>query len=392
MDKVIHFGAGSVGRGFLGELYSESGYEVVFIDVKEDVISALNREGLYRLRIVGERTEELTIPNVRAVSAKEPDAVAREVSEAILVSTAVGNNVLGAVAPLIARGIIARKDKGAKAPLNIIICENLMNASKVLYDLVRENSPPEYYSYIDERVGFVEAVIGRMIPIVPPGVAKGDPTLVIAEAYKELPVDRSGFVGQIPKVVGLIPKDNFGAYVERKLFIHNGGHAISAYLGYRKGYEFIYQAVEDGEIHIILRAALDEVGRALIARHKFAPQDISDHIEDLIKRFKNKPLGDTIFRVGRDPIRKLGPNDRLVGGAKTAYQYGIVPDNLSLAVAAALSYDHPDDAEAEKLQEKIEKEGLDRVLEDVCQVEPKSDLGRLIKEKYKSLALRSGRV
>jgi mannitol-1-phosphate 5-dehydrogenase len=231
-----------------------------------------------------------------------------------------------------------------------------------------------------------------MIPIVPPEVAKDDPTLVIAEAYKELPVDRSAFVGQIPKVVGLIPKDNFGAYVERKLFIHNGGHAISAYLGYRKGYEFIYQAVEDREIHITLRAALDEVGRSLIARHKFSPRDISDHIEDLIKRFKNKPLGDTIFRVGRDPIRKLGPNDRLVGGAKIAYQYGIVPDNLSLAIAAALSYGHPDDAEAEKLQEKIEKEGLDRVLEDVCQVEPKSDLGRLIKEKYKSLSPRSGRV
>ena len=385
MEKVIHFGAGAVGRGFLGQLYSESGYEVVFVDVNEEVVNALNRDRSYRLNLVGEGAQELVISNVRAISAENTEIVIQEVSEALFLSTAVGVDPLKALAPIIANGIVARKNKGVETALNIIICENLMNASQFLYDLVRKSTLPQHHFYLDEKVGFVEAVIGRMIPLVPPGIAKSDPTLVISETYKKLPVNRNGFVGPIPRVVGLSPKDNFRSYVERKLFIHNGGHAISAYLGYRKGYEFIHQSVEDKEVAAILRVALDEVGRALIAKHKFDPQDIANHVEDLIKRFKNQPLGDTVFRVGRDPIRKLAANDRLIGGALLAYHFGIVPEALSFAIAAALSYDHPDDSGAQELQDKIKNEGIDRVLSSICQLKAQSELGRLIKKKFQNL-------
>ncbi|MGQ9632054.1 MAG: mannitol-1-phosphate 5-dehydrogenase [bacterium] len=382
MERVVHFGAGNVGRGFLGQLYSESGYEVVFVDIDSRIIDALNRNRSYKLQIMGDETQELTIRNVRALHSRDADSVASEIGEALLLSTAVGNKFLQCVAPVVAKGIRVRMDSSVVRPLNIIICENLMDASKIFKSQVLENLPPKYHPYVEERVGFVETVIGRMVPLIPPEVSAQDPTLIRAEAYKELPVDEAAFVGPIPYVVGMIPKKNFKGYVERKLFIHNAGHAVASYTGYQKGYEFIWEAVDDPEIHKILRGALSESGRALIEKHGFTPQEMGDHIEDLIQRFKNRALGDTIFRVARDPIRKLGPRDRLIGAAKLAFEYGIVPKFLARAVGAALIYDHPEDEQAHQLQAKIRSDGVDRVLKDVCGVEPESPLGHLIKSEY----------
>ena len=41
------YGGGNIGRGFIGMLFSMSGYEVTFIDVAEPVIEGLNREKKY---------------------------------------------------------------------------------------------------------------------------------------------------------------------------------------------------------------------------------------------------------------------------------------------------------------------------------------------------------
>lgn len=377
--KAVQFGAGNIGRGFTAQLLAESGYEIVFVDVVDEVVRLINERGEYPIEIVGDNPETVVIRGIRAVNGCDKEAVASEIADASLVCTAVGANVLKHVAPAIAMGIKSRAGSEAKEPLNIIICENLLHASGVLRGYILDNLPEEYAEYVIENVGFVESVVSRMVPVMTPERRK-DPLLVVVEEYKKLPVDKTGFVGPVPEVVGLQPYDNFEAHVERKLFTHNLGHAASAYLGYRAGHEYIWQAMRDPVVRSAVEAALAETGEALIERHGFTPEEHREHVDDLLRRFCNVALGDQVSRVARDPIRKLGPDDRLIGSGKACLEYGIEPRNVCLVTAAALRYDHPDDPAAQEIQVMISRDGLGRVLETVCGIDSESALASLIRE------------
>lgn len=383
--KAVQFGAGNIGRGFIAQLFRESGYDVVFIDVVEEVVRLLNERGSYNIEIVGPGAETVPITGVRAVNGRDLEAVAREIESADIVCTAVGVNVLKHVAAPIAAGIKLRADADNAAPLNIIICENLINASKILRGYILDAIPAEYADYVGKNVGLVESVVSRMVPFMTEEQRKIDPLTVKVEAYKKLPVDKRGFVGEIPKIVGFMPYDNFGAYVERKLFTHNLGHAAASYLGYRHGFEYVYEAVSEPDIRRLVKAALAETGEALIKKHGFTPEEHEEHIEDLLTRFANVSLGDTIARCAFDPVRKLGPNDRIIGGARLAMEYGIEPENVALAAAAAVLYDHPDDPAAMRIQGMLAEKGLDFVLKEICGLEADSKLAEMIRGKVEML-------
>ena len=125
-------------------------------------------------------------------------------------------------------------------------------------------------------------------------------------------------------------------------------------------------------------AALRESGEALIRKHGFTPEQHQEHIDDLIDRFRNRSLGDTVFRVARDPVRKLGHNDRLVGAARLALEHDVEPTRLVKGIASALRYNHPEDEKAAGLQKMLRERGLPAVLEEVCGLEPGSALFELI--------------
>ncbi|MBP6965811.1 MAG: mannitol-1-phosphate 5-dehydrogenase [Armatimonadetes bacterium] len=382
---AVQFGAGNIGRGFTAQLFTESGYEVVFVDVIDEVVDLINERRSYPIEIASEHPETVTITNVRAVHGSDREAVAREIRDSSLVCTAVGVNVLRHVAPAIARGIELRADAGIEEPLNIIICENLITAGETLRGHILDALPSRYAAYMDERIGFVGSVVSRMVPVMTEEQKKRDPLLIIVEAYKRLPVDGRGFKGEVPRIVGFEPYNNFAAYIERKLFTHNLGHATSAYLGWLKGYEYTWQSMRDPRVRRITEAALAETGKALIERHGFAPEKHQAHIDDLLERFGNVALGDQVTRVGRDPIRKLGPEDRMIGGGKLCLEYGVEPTNVCVGTAAALLFDNPDDPAALEVQEMIGGGGLDRVFREVCGLDPASRLAGMIREQYERL-------
>ncbi len=338
-------------------MFSESGFEVVFVDVVPEVVKLLNERRSYPIRLAQPNPETVTVTNVRAVSGLDIEVVAEEIRTADLMCTAVGVNVLPKIAPTIAAGIQARARAGVEAPINIIICENLQHMAAFLKGKVKEALPNEFHVYLDEKVGFVESVVGRMVPVMTAEQKREDPLLVIVEPYKHLPISRSGIKGEWPEIAGIEPEDNFQAFVDRKLYTHNAGHAAAAYFGYLKGYEFVYQAMQDEQIVTVVRGALEETGKALIAKHGFDAEEHQAHIEDLLSRFGNIALGDQVARVGGDPMRKLGPEDRLVGGAKLALEYGVQPKCLFKAIAAALHFDPQGDPSAPRVQELVRQQG-----------------------------------
>jgi len=376
--KAVQFGAGNIGRGFLGQLFFETGYDTVFVDVIPEVVDGIRTRGAYPLRIVGDETQTLTIGNVTAVHSSDQERVANAIAEADLAATAVGVKVLPKVAPVLALGLEKRFEQPDARPLNIIVCENLIDAGPFLREQVREHLPPKFHAALDEHVGFVEASICRMVPIMTDAVKAEDPLLVCVEAYCELPVDAQGFKGPVPPLKNMQPRPNFKGYVERKLFVHNAGHATTAYLGYLRGHEYIWQAMDDPIVVAEADAAMTETCAGLTAKHGLDTQALNEHWVDLKSRFHNKALGDQIVRVAADPVRKLGPNDRLIGAATMCLEHGIEPAHVAFAAAAAIRYDHSGDAAAQAIQEIYRRHGLDGVLSQVCRISKDSELAQLI--------------
>ena len=378
MKKALHFGAGNIGRGFLGQLYSQSGWETVFVDVDQRVVSALNERKNYKIEILGDENYFIEVKNVRAVDGRNIEAVANEIADADLLGTSVGGAILKHIAPAMAAGL-AKRARGGAGPISVLICENLLEAGRILKELLVRNAPDDQCrAYIEKKVGFAETVVSRMVPVVPDEKRAADPLYIGVEAYAILPVDKRGFPAGLPDIKGLEFHDNLEAYEERKLFTHNCGHSLCAYFGREKGYEYIWQAVTDPEIRAKVLAALDETSRALIRKHKFTVGEQQAHVDDLLRRFANRNLGDTVARVGRDPIRKLGPRDRLIGAARLVMETGGEPKNLLAGIRSALRYRNADDPAAVELGKMIDQHGVAHVLEKVCGLQPGEKLCRMI--------------
>lgn len=336
MKTAVMYGAGNIGRGFVGALMSGAGYRVSFVDVDRELVAALNRRGAYPLRVIrNEGHEDSLVAGIQAIDGRDNQAVADAIAQADLMATAVGARVLPHIAPLIAQGL-KQRFRSPAAPLNILICENLMDANKVLESLVKQHLTPDEARRFEKEVGLVEASIGRMVPIQTEELRAGDPLRVCVEAYGFLPVDRDAFRGAVPDIPGLVPYSPFDFYIKRKLYLHNLGHAVCAYLGLYTGKTHIYEAMAEPRIELMVRGAMQESAAALSSAYAVPFQDLAAHTEDLLYRFNNRALGDSTARVGADIPRKLAREDRLVGAALLCLKQGISPVFIALGAAAAL--------------------------------------------------------
>jgi mannitol-1-phosphate 5-dehydrogenase len=377
------YGAGNIGRGFIGKVFSESGYEVCFLDIDKRIINAFNKDREYDVKIVADGFERLDkVKNVYAVDANTEDAVT-EIAECDIMATAVGVNVLPYIVDNIAKGIKRRMACG-KGPLDIILAENQLDVDIMMRQMIYEKLNQAEQEWADQNLGLVEASIGRMVPPLTEQEREKSPLLIAVEPYSELPVDSLGFKGPIPELVGLKPFTPFSFYIKRKLFLHNMGHAICAYLGWQKQVEYISEAIRDQAILNKVKAAMTLTVQALSREYPQIPVDeIEANKDDLLQRFRNRALKDTISRVGNDPLRKLRKDDRLIGAALYCLESGIQPDEIVEGIAAALKYDNPNDSAAMKLQADLSEFGLDYVMENIMGLDKNSELAGLIRSKMK---------
>ena len=185
-------------------------------------------------------------------------------------------------------------------------------------------------------MGLVEASIGRMVPVQTPEMQDGDLLRVCVERYGYLPVDRDAFRGEIPQIKSMVPFSPFDFYIRRKLYIHNLGHATTAYLGLYNSKEFIFESIDNADTYAIVLNAMLESAEALAKKYSVSLPDVMRHIQDLLFRFTNCALKDTCARVGADIKRKLAPQDRLIGSATLCMEQEITPAFLCVGAAAAV--------------------------------------------------------
>lgn len=371
------YGGGNIGRGFIGLLFAQSGYQVTFIDVAQGLVKQLHEARSYPVRIIGnDGCLDIHVANVDAVNGNDAAAAAAVIASADIMATAVGANVLKFIAPNIAAGLKKRFAETDR-PLDIIICENLMDANRVLEGLIKEHLTPPEQALMDARVGLVEASIGRMVPVQTAEMHDGHPLRVCVEGYGYLPVDRDAFKGPLPAIEGLVPASPFEFYIKRKLYVHNMGHAACAYLGGYTGRKYIWQAIDDPDTLSIVENAMLESAMALSQHYKMSCTDMVLHITDLLARFRNTALKDTCLRVGGDPTRKLQPSDRLIGAAAFAHAEGIAPAYIAIGAAGAV-YRYLSEANMEQ-----SLEGAQAVLRDVAQVSGADALSGMILSMYR---------
>ncbi len=335
--KIVIFGAGKIGRSFIGQLFGRAGFEVVFVDIDQKTINALNRQKKYNVVIKSEENEEvINVQHVRGILADEHDSIVNELATCSLVALSVGQKGLPYIIPLLAKGIVQRKQNRIPA-LDIIIAENMRNAGDFIRDKLKDILPLTFP--VDEMTGLIETSIGKMVPIMTLKDIREDPLQVFAEPYNTLILDGSAFKNPIPNVKGLAPKQNIKAWVDRKLFIHNLGHAAAAYIGnyHLPQAKYMYEVLANDLVKDLTIYAMKESAEILMNKYpgEFTSSQLHEHIDDLIHRFQNKALGDTVFRVGCDLPRKLGSEDRLVCPIKLATEQNKPIENVLLAYVCA---------------------------------------------------------
>lgn len=371
-DKAVVLGAGKIGRSFIGQLLSRGGYEVVFVDADLKLIEELNRRGHYNVIIKAEKEEILHIENVRGVSVFDLEKASDEIAGASIMAVCVGLNNIPKIIPLLSKGLLKRFQVDQNNPLDIILAENLRDAADFFRERLIENLPADYP--LNDLVGLVETSIGKMVPIMRQEDLEEDSLQVFAERYNQLILDKKAFKNAIPAIEGLAPKENMKAWVDRKLFIHNLGHAATAYLGYfyDPSFTYIYEPLAVPEIYKQVRETMLQSAEILMKKYpgEFTLQALTEHVDDLLSRFQNKHLGDTIFRVGCDLFRKLSAQDRLAGSIHLALELNLPFDKILFSLVCGCHFRATDqkgellpmDTEFSHLYEK----GIQSVLTQVC--------------------------
>lgn len=353
--KALHFGGGNIGRGFIGKILAKAGYEVVFADINMTVIDRLNQDHGYTVHVVGEGVDQHeTVQNVRGINSGDEAAVTAEISDATLVTTAVGPPVLEILAPLLARSLAARYRAGG-APLNIIACENMVRGSSFLKEKVLAAAGDDA-ALIDANTGFVDCAVDRIVPPVRGGDA--DPLAVTVEVFSEWIVDSTQFKGAVPAIAGMIATDKLMAFIERKLFTLNTGHTALAYFGQLAGKKTVGEAMQDDAVRHAAEAVMKESGAVLIRRYAFDPAAHRAYIDKILKRFANPYLHDDIDRVARQPLRKLGAQERFIKPLNGMLEYDLPHDATVRAIAATLHYHNPDDPQAVEMQYYRQAHGI----------------------------------
>jgi len=382
MKKAVVFGAGNIGRSFITPVLQGAGYDVTIVDIDENLVHLLNRKRAYRITLCSrEGLKDITISGFTALSMSMVAEITSSLQAADLVSSSVGLKGFKEVCSFIGRILPLRITDTEYRPLDFLLAENIHDAASLCRSTVLENLEPGFP--LDSTLGIVETSIGKMVPYLKPEMKRMDPLRLLAEPYNELILDRRGFLNEPPVSADIHLVSPIGAYVDRKLYIHNLGHAATAYLGryYHPELTMIWEVLEDTNLLRQVRSVMMLSAEMLVKEYpgSYSLQDLKAHVDDLILRFRNQALGDTVQRVGRDLQRKLVWDDRICGVMRLLIKHSLPLGDLPAVYVAAVHFgNHPDADVADHLiSQRFLSRGLEWIFDEVSS-SPFDD--RLLKE------------
>jgi len=375
--NLVIFGAGMTGRGHIAQLAFESGWNITFIDKNAGLVKLLNDAGKYTMHLISDHPRNVIISDYKAIHTEDKNAVTKAIADSDMVITSVLPNNLADVAPLLAEGLKLRFTQNHK-PLNVIAAENMNEGSSILWSFTSKYLTLEEKNRYGKDFGFPNSMVARVVP------RASDPLYIIAEDYNEWTADQNNRVGQSPDLKGLEWVSNQEARLKRKLYLHNLGHAVCAYLGVIKGYKFIHESAQDDWVLSWVETAMTESGNAIGKEFGFSKSSIKAYIQSLTDRLPKDALPDNIDRVVREPIRKLGLNDRFIGPLALCEKHNLPCDGICFGISAVLASEIKDD-EGIFLTKNVKEKGVIEALLLVSKYTPNDENKRRIAMSYNSL-------
>jgi len=380
MSCVI-FGAGKIARGFVGHLLFMSKIDFIFVEKVDALADLINERGQYTVNILGDSSKNTLVTGAKALKFSEADKIAEAIAQADCIFDAVGGKNLGEIVPFLIAGIEKRAKVNPK-PLNIVTCENWKLPADILRRGISEGISEDARDFLEANVGITEAVIMRSAIESTPDMLAKDPLVVNAQDFWEFPYDASRLKAPMPE--GMIcqkPIYEFTGFLERKFYTYNAANGTTSFVGALLGYKYIADAAHDERILKLLDGVYTETATALSKKHNFPFDEQWAFTRTSLRKLQDRNIVDYIERNARDPMRKLGKDDRLVGSARLCLEYGVKPESLATAIACAMHYEEPTDEFAVTLKTMRETEGYDAILEKVCSLDPNGELAMLVKEK-----------
>ena len=348
--KDLHFGAGNIGRGFIGELLSKSGYHVTFVDINEAIVNDLKKRDTYTIKVLDQEIEEVEISCFDALNiANEKEEIYNKIGEVELVTTSIGPNVLPIIAKDIAEGLKRKVAAGNTKLLDIIACENMIEGSDFLKQEIFKYLSEEEQDFVNKYVGFPNSAVDRIVP-----AQKHDDVLLV------------------------------DPFIERKLFTVNTGHAALSYIANYLGIEYVSDGAKDSKVREDFIAVLEETSALLVKKWGFDKEDMTAYRNKTIKRFENPRIVDNVSRICRTPIRKLGYNERFIKPIRETAELGLANDALLKACSYILTFRSEEDEQSIQLEKLISDKGVIEALKEVTQLTDENILNS-IKEGYEKL-------
>ncbi len=359
----VGFGFGAIQGGlFLPSAFASGNFDrLVVAEIDSELVAQIRRSGgTYQCNVAeaaGLRTVEVSgLEAYNPLVDEDRVTLLEAISEAAELCTALPSFTLydsgdASVAALLAEGL-GRKVENTQAPSAVVYAaENDARAAARLREACLTRKP----SGFGNRVVFSETVIAKMCSVVTDSsriraeglaaLTEGSSRALLVEAYDKILIDESVPPGFERGLDRFIPKADLGPYALTKFFGHNAIHATLGFLARDKGMSYMHEVRESRELLTLAkRAFVEEAGVGLRKEYAeveddlFTPDGFLEYADDALERMINPFLRDPVARVTRDPIRKLGWEDRMLGSMRLAIRAGTVPAVMARAARIALGY------------------------------------------------------
>ncbi|MBQ8642953.1 MAG: hypothetical protein IJ480_12140 [Clostridia bacterium] len=351
--KIAVIGAGKTGRGFIGRLLAEAGEPVRYIDKNKELVRSMAGAGKFTVHFFGGKREDFVVDNFTITTWENADLTGIE-----LILVAVGGTNLPDVGKALAERL------PSDSPVRIITCENASHPSETVKTAMGRPEMP-----VSEATVFCTTIEAEGLDIR-------------SENYPKLQCSAEQLHGYVPPVESITPVDGFGNFLTRKLFTYNAASCIIAYLGWMKGYTSYGEAANDPEILAKLDANYAVSNRVLCRVFGYTEEDQAQFAALSRDKFTNTEIADTIERNAREPHRKLGPEERIIGPMKLIAAQGEDVSVLVETAAAMLLYDSDKETKWKDLR-AAHTDG--ELLEKIAGLAPEDPLYAAITEKAAEL-------
>jgi mannitol-1-phosphate/altronate dehydrogenase len=349
MKKILIFGAGAIGRGFIAPVFSEQNFIIDFVETDESIIRKMLNRKRYITAIAKPSGYSFKEVNYRNIINYED---LKDISQYDAIFTAIGP-----------RNCLNLSESLREAKL-VFILENDIGIHGILK---KETGNQNIY------FGIPDVITSNTAPVE---LLAKDPLCVVSEVGK-LCLQSGDYDFDNLNAVNIYDAKEFAEQWFCKFYIHNAPHAVVSFSGALRNYQFVHQAMADDRIGPIVSKAMGIITKAIIKNDMVREEVGNEYYENEIKRFSNPLLFDPINRVARDPFRKLDHNDRLVKSLMLVLKSGLDPYPLLLGISAAMEYrgDTVDDIKFSKYRRLHNPE---EILKQVCNITDEKLIKKII--------------